>query len=75
MASTALSLSDMQEPRIQRRFLLRPDLVESWDVKIFVSASFDETLRRALVRDRDLFGSEAEVERRYRHRYIPGRQL
>lgn len=56
-------------------FLLRPGLVDSWDVKIFVSVSFDETLRRALVRDLDLFGSVFEVERRYRHRYIPGQQL
>jgi uridine kinase len=56
-------------------FLFRPGLVDSWDVKIFVSVSFDETLRRALVRDVDLFGSVTEVERRYRHRYIPGQQL
>lgn len=56
-------------------FLLRPELFESWDLRIFVSASFDEILRRALDRDAALFGSRAEVERRYRTRYIPGQKL
>jgi uridine kinase len=56
-------------------FLLRPELFESWDLRIFVSSSFDEILKRALDRDAALFGSRAEVERRYRSRYIPGQQL
>jgi uridine kinase len=56
-------------------FLLRPELFDSWDLRMFVSASFDEILRRALERDAALFGSPAEVERRYRARYIPGQKL
>ena len=56
-------------------FLLRRELYASWDLRVFVSAGFDETLRRALVRDAALFGSRAEVERRYRARYIPGQRL
>jgi uridine kinase len=55
-------------------FLLRPGLADIWDYRIFVSASFEETLRRALVRDSPLFGSPEEVERRYRERYIPGQK-
>jgi uridine kinase len=56
-------------------FLLRPELFESWDLRIFVSVGFDEALRRALDRDAALFGSRHEVERRYRSRYIPGQRL
>jgi uridine kinase len=56
-------------------FLLRPELFESWDLRIFVAIRFDEVLRRALERDAALLGSRAEVERRYRMRYIPGQQL
>jgi uridine kinase len=56
-------------------FLLRPELIESWDLSVFVSVGFDETLRRALERDVQLFGSREEVERRYRNRYIPGQRL
>ncbi len=56
-------------------FLLRPELVRSWDVRIFVSIPFDESVRRALVRDRSLFGSESAVRRRYERRYVPGQKL
>lgn len=56
-------------------FLLRPELREAWDFTIFVSASLDETLRRAVSRDLELFGTANEVERRYRVRYIPGQEL
>lgn len=56
-------------------FLLRPELRDAWDLRIFVSIGFDEVLRRALHRDLELFGSEDEIERRYRNRYIPGQQL
>jgi uridine kinase len=52
-------------------FLLRPELIESWDLTVVVAVSFDETLRRALDRDVALFGSREEVERRYRSRYVP----
>jgi len=56
-------------------FLLRPELIDRWDLRIFVSAAFEETLSRARARDLPLFGSAAEVERRYRDRYIPAQQL
>jgi uridine kinase len=56
-------------------FLLRSDLRDAWDVRIFVWVEFDEILRRAARRDTDLFGSAAAVERRYRTRYLPGQEL
>jgi len=56
-------------------FLLRPELVDYWELRIFVSVAFEEALERARSRDRALFGSIAEVERRYRERYIPAQQL
>jgi uridine kinase len=56
-------------------FLLRPELVEHWDLRIFVSVDPDEALRRALARDTPLFGSRDEAERRYRQRYRPGQRL
>ena len=55
-------------------FLLRPELIESWDLRIFVSAAFDETLARARVRDQALFGSTAAIERRHRERYVPSQR-
>jgi len=56
-------------------FLLRPELIDRWDLRIFVSAAFEETLDRARTRDQARFGSAAEIERRHRNRYIPAQQL
>jgi uridine kinase len=56
-------------------FLLRPELIDRWDLRIFVSAAFEETLDRARTRDEALYGSAAEVERRFRKRYLPAQQL
>lgn len=55
-------------------FLLRPELVAAWDFSIFVAITFDEMIRRAVVRDRDLFGSEAAVRDRYERRYLPAQR-
>ena len=56
-------------------FLFRPELLEYWDIKIFIDISFEESLRRALRRDRYLFGKSQEIEKRYTRRYIPGQKL
>jgi uridine kinase len=56
-------------------FLLRPELRRHWDYAVFVDAAPEVTLRRALDRDLALFGSAAEVERRYRVRYLPAQAL
>jgi uridine kinase len=56
-------------------FLQRPELIGLWELRIFVSATFDETLDRGRVRDLARLGSTAAVERRYRDRYIPAQEL
>ncbi len=56
-------------------FLLRPELIDRWDLRIFVSVAFEETLDRARIRDRGLYGSAAEVERRFRNRYRPSQEF
>ena len=56
-------------------FLLRPELAGWWDLSIFVSAAFEQVLDRARTRDLARLRSTAEVERRFRTRYIPAQKL
>jgi uridine kinase len=56
-------------------FLLRPELIEQWDLSILVSAAPERTVDRARVRDLARLGSAAEVERRFRARYLPAQEL
>jgi uridine kinase len=56
-------------------FLLRPELIDRWDLRMFVSAAFEKTLARARTRDQAQFGSATEVERRHRDRYISAQRL
>jgi uridine kinase len=56
-------------------FLLRAELDGYWDFSIFVEASFETTLARALRRDAATFGGVEEVRRLYGLRYIPGQRL
>jgi uridine kinase len=56
-------------------FLLRPELIDLWDLSIFVCAAFEQTLDRARIRDLARLGSAAEVERRFCTRYIPAQKL
>lgn len=56
-------------------FLLRDELRGCWEFTIFVDVSPEESLRRALARDRQLFGSEEAIRERYLRRYLPGQEL
>ena len=56
-------------------FLLRPELIDQWDLSIFVWAAFEELVNRARTRDLAAYGTVTEVERRFRERYIPAQQL
>ncbi len=56
-------------------FLLRSELMQYWDMTIFVEANFETILTRAEQRDGGLFGSVEEVRKRYEQRYIPGQEL
>lgn len=55
-------------------FLLRPELVDRWDLRVFVSTALEQTVDRAVVRERQV-SSRADVERRWRERYLPAQQL
>lgn len=56
-------------------FLLREQLRDQWTLSVYLRVSPRETLRRARVRDVNLFGSHEEIERRYVGRYLPGQAL
>jgi len=56
-------------------FLLRPELRTFWDFSIVVKVDFDEIVRRAEERDRELMGGVEAVRERYRKRYIPGQKI
>jgi uridine kinase len=44
-------------------FLQRPEIREHWDYRIFVAASFEITVARAMQRDRYLFGEADKVQK------------
>ena len=50
-------------------FLLRPELNDLWDFRIFVQVELEESIRRGVARD------GAETEDLYRRRYAPGQRL
>ncbi|MFF5216737.1 cytidylate kinase family protein [Micromonospora sp. NPDC000442] len=55
-------------------FLMRPELIDRWDLRIFVSTDLDATVDRAVIRESRV-SSRADVERRWRERYIPSQQF
>ncbi|MCG5464137.1 uridylate kinase [Micromonospora sp. MED01] len=55
-------------------FLLRPELVDRWDLRVFVSTALEKTVDRAVIRERRV-SSRVDIERRWRERYIPSQQL
>lgn len=58
-------------------FLLRPELVNCWDMSIFLDIPFELSVQRASrrLRDRSLFGEPDQVIERYWKRYVPGQQI
>jgi len=56
-------------------FLLRPEINDQWDYRIFVGVPFAVTVERAILRDSDLFGSVEDTRAHYLARYIPGQQI
>jgi uridine kinase len=50
-------------------FLLRPELLDLWDFRIFVQIEPGESIRRGVARD------GPGVEELYRRRYAPGQRL
>lgn len=58
-------------------FLFRPELIDFWDLKIFLDVDFETTLQRALEREteKNHIGSKQKIIDRYKKRYIPGQKL
>lgn len=56
-------------------FMSRPELSKYWDLKIFVDANFETTLKRVIKQDGAYLGSEQETTEMYQQRYIPGQKL
>jgi uridine kinase len=58
-------------------FLLRPELLPYWDLKIFLDIDFETSVERASQRERDLelFGEVDAITARYRKRYVPGQKI
>jgi uridine kinase len=56
-------------------FLFNQHLFTYWDYKLYLNASFENTMKRALIRDRELFGGEENVIKLYKRRYIPGQKM
>jgi uridine kinase len=54
-------------------FLMRPELDDGWDYRIFVDVSPETSLRRGLSRDRSWMGPESS--QRYRQRYLPAQAI
>ncbi|WP_432166941.1 uridylate kinase, partial [Streptomyces sp. bgisy031] len=56
-------------------YLLRPELRELWDFRIFVEIDFDLVLARGAARDSAWMDSEQAAAEHYRTYYIPAEQL
>jgi len=55
-------------------FLMRPELIDRWELRVLVSTTLEKTVGRAVIREGQV-SSRADVERRWRERYIPAQQL
>ncbi len=56
-------------------FLFNEFLFPYWDYKLFIDASFETTMQRAIVRDNELFGGAENTIKLYKQRYIPGQKM
>lgn len=55
-------------------FLLRPELVDAWDFRVFITVAPEEIIRRARIRDAEAYGSPDGAEQRFRARYLPSQR-
>ncbi len=54
---------------------MRKELLNFWDVKIYVDISFEIALERALERDLNKFESISKLKRIYELRYFSGQRI
>lgn len=74
VAGTTLTVPDASVLLFDGVFLLRPELAECWDVKVFLEVTFEEALRRASGRDVETLGSPIGVRHLYERRYFPAQR-
>lgn len=58
-------------------FLFRPELINYWDLKIFIDVDFKITIKRAAKRTAEMeyIGAEQKIIDKYNWRYIPGQKI
>ena len=56
-------------------FLLRRDLADCWDFRMFVHVSFEEAQRRGVERDAKLLGAADAAHDRSERRYLAGQRI
>jgi len=58
-------------------FLFRPELIDYWDLKIFLDVKFEEIINRTISREKDIkhLWAKKEIIEKYNIRYIPWQKL
>lgn len=75
VASSYADAADDAVLVVEGVFLQRPELRPFWDLSIYLHVPEPVTLARALARDAEQLGSEANVRDRYERRYLPAQAL
>lgn len=56
-------------------FLFRQEMVDTWDLKVWIEMSTENSLERGSVRDAEFFGSRAQAATEYQRSFIPAHGL
>ena len=56
-------------------FLMRPELINFWDIKIFIDVNFDVAIDRVLDSDLNKFESSQQIRKLYELRYFEGQRI
>lgn len=56
-------------------FLFRPELVDHWDLRIYVHVDPEVSLNRGVARDADSTEERSAIAQKYRERYLPGQRI
>lgn len=56
-------------------FLFRPELVDYWDLRIYVRVEPEISFDRGVARDTESMDERSVIVQKYRERYLPGQQI
>ncbi len=56
-------------------FLFRPELVDHWDLRIYLRVTPETSLSRGVARDAETEDARRAVAQKYRERYLPGQAI